>query len=833
MLTDHQFKSLERSIRKNRCVLLLGAGFSVDARNQDGDPIPSGKELAGRLWNLLGYQQEHGEYDGTTQLQILFEAARNRLGDRTVLTHLQRQLSIQSYPDWYRLLTRAYWHRIYSLNVDHLVERVFGDVVGIPVKVINALLSSYEERDNLLGTIQYIKLNGSLIGDLDTVVFGKRDYAARSSLYDPWYDHFVRDYAQYATILVGTQLDEQQFWQALESRRSRRGATVEKRNRSFLVSPRISPALGDSLADFNVVPIRETAADFFIWLFDHLGTLPDRAETLVDVDPRLVTYVQAGEGLGKPLAELDDFFRAFSLVSPTDPNASYRSPFLLGATPTWDDLAADLDARRNVNDEVFQVAEQLLEEAEPPPLLVISGHTGSGKSTVLMRTVWDLTAAGHTCLFATGEDISTPWVVASAVEQLGRKLVLAIDDAEWVGAQFSDLLGRLHALEFPPLVVAAVRSNALYRLEERSVPMTIIDTGDLTNRDIMSLISVLRNENHLGVMTGRPNAHIEREFKSRLKKQLLVAMKEVTAGKRFDEIIRKEYEEIEQNELRTVYLAACLATAASASLLREQLIAVAELPPAQLLSALERELRQLLIPDGSGTRLAARHSIIASIIVDKIALRSTLAIAYRRVLEVLAHDIGREPMRGAGRRWFRLYKRLIDHDQIYKRFESDLNEARSIYEAVEDRFRNDPHFWLQYGSLELQYGELEFADLYLRSASALRPDDFLIRHARAHLLMRQATAAPNQSQAIALRSEAEEQLKQLIAEREDSPYPWHTLILQIHHWIQEWEPDLPARRKEYESLLNTLDEAITAFPWDKKFKGLEPILKKRYLETAL
>lgn len=43
-------------------ILFLGSGFSLDAKNKNGDNFPTGEKLSSLMWNFLGYP---GDYDGT------------------------------------------------------------------------------------------------------------------------------------------------------------------------------------------------------------------------------------------------------------------------------------------------------------------------------------------------------------------------------------------------------------------------------------------------------------------------------------------------------------------------------------------------------------------------------------------------------------------------------------------------------------------------------------------------------------------------------------------------------------------------------------------------
>jgi energy-coupling factor transporter ATP-binding protein EcfA2 len=523
----------------------------------------------------------------------------------------------------------------------------------------------------------------------------------------------------------------------------------------------------------------------------------------------------------------------FEQVQLIEPPSPHRSLFLLGAAPQWDDLAAGLDASREVNEAVLKQAD-LAFGGEAPPTLLITGYRGSGKSTLLMRSGLSMTSSGRLVFHAYAENLPDPVNLARAVAALDRQTVLCIDDGEWIAGRLSEYQAELNKLAVPPLMIVTIRTNALHLLpESESLARQEVAIGDLSEADVDSVIGVLKRTQMLGRMTGKPIRVIRDAFMERARKQLLVAMREVTAGERFDKIIRKEFREIEDPELRVVYLCACLASAHTASLTRRQLLAVSEYPPARLLSALERELRQLLIPAaGYEDRWVARHPLIAELIIDRLAPRDELGVAYRRLLTVLAHDVAGKTRSGIGRRWLRLYKRLINHRSLYDRFQRSITEARAVYDAIAPTFNRDAHFWLQYGSLELEYGENEFARHYLTTAEGLHPADYFIRNAKAHLLLAEGCRAGTEPEARALLREAEESLRSLIMERDDSPYPWHILIAHKLDWLEVWEHDKKSKSECLKELLSVADEARQAFPRNRAIGQLREKVFKKYLQTG-
>lgn len=836
MLGDSDRQLLIRAIRRNQCVLFLGAGFAAEATNRVGSTLPAGRKLGAEFWDWLGYRQDSGEYDpSVSPLDKIFDVAMRKRGPRAVLEFLQERLLVKSYPDWYRKVAYPYWLRIYTTNVDDLVEKIYEDTRTIRLQTLSAIASRYKSRDLALGSLQYAKLNGVLGSSLEELTFGVRQYAARSGEFDPWYDHFVRDYSTHPTILIGSEVNEPLFWQALVTRQGRNAAPAELRLRSFLVSPTISPVVVDSLADFNVVPVRATAREFFEYLHGEIGEYPKFEEIIVHVSPQIALYRDVLDTDKRDREALLAFLGAFERVSVPDRPASYKSMFLLGASPQWEDLALGLDAYRNITAKAQSRLELLIEDPTAVGPIVVTGHRGAGKSTLTMRLAMNLAAAGHLVFHGWGEDVPEPRDVARALERLSMRAVLVVDDAESIGrGRLEELVAELRKVPKPPLLVLALRANSLFLLEDGITGYEEVWVDELTPHDVDLVVGILEREHLLGAATGMQSAEIRRLFLENAQKQLLVALLTVTLGPEFERIMAKEYSELADPQLRVLYLSACLATEAGISLARDQFLSVAAMPPARVLSALQRELRLLLVSaPGPGDRLVARHPLIAETVVSK-APKQELADAYKRVLAVLAHDMDPDAKRGDGRRWFRLYKRLVNHDAIYRRFGRDMAEARAIYDSLTPLLATDSHFWLQYGSLELlKDGDLDSAAVYLASAETLNPSAWWVQNAKGHLRLVQGRAAKTYDEAFRLRQEGEEILKVLIEQRgEESAYPCHTLISHTLDWLDVWALEKSKKREELEALRTQVAEALEAHPADSKLKAVRDRVERDYLSTA-
>src|SRR5262249_16828343 len=140
--------------------------------------------------------------------------------DKKQLAFLLRDLfTSKDLAEWYQLLPKIYWYRIYTTNIDNVAEKIYAfGGVDTKLEVVNGQSADYKDRDQFLETIQLVKLNGLNPGDQDSLTFSFLQYARRASENPPWYDLFVRDSPTHPVVFLGSKLDEPLFWQALEAR---------------------------------------------------------------------------------------------------------------------------------------------------------------------------------------------------------------------------------------------------------------------------------------------------------------------------------------------------------------------------------------------------------------------------------------------------------------------------------------------------------------------------------------------------------------------------------------------------------------------------------------
>src|SRR5260370_13879256 len=376
MISNADAQTLFRNLDLNRVVLFAGAGFSTDAGNVFNEPLPLSYALAKALWRFL-YDEP---YEEKTPLKTLYEAAlKHRKGKQALRDFLYSHLHVVRFAEWYKLVPRWYWFRIYTTNADDLLERVY-DAAGAPGLQKIVAPCHFQERDGFLRNIQLVKLHGCVIDDTKDLTFSHSEYGNRASLPDVWYIHFVQDYSTLNTVFIGTQLDEPLFWQYIEIRQQREARAPERRPKAFLVAPSISRPMEEVLSQYNIVAVRSSGQQFFEWLGANCA--PHRRKAILRVlDPTLQPALRAAEEGTPPgnVALAEYFYTIFRTPPPLFPRQGRRSLFLLGSPPTWEDIAAGFDAHRDVSD-VLKAKLQAAIEKRDDSFFVVSASPADHKT---------------------------------------------------------------------------------------------------------------------------------------------------------------------------------------------------------------------------------------------------------------------------------------------------------------------------------------------------------------------------------------------------------------------------------------------------------------------
>lgn len=208
--------TLARGIANGEYSLLVGAGATAGAEGGDGQPLPTGpgfrRELVQRF--ELGASAEQAP------LQRVFAAAAKK-GPEALAELLVARFT-RTTPTWQRRLAELPWHRVWTLNIDDILEQVFSDH-DMPIASLTFRSSS--ARRQRRADLEIVHLHGaadelrlrlkevSAAEALDTIIFDWPQYAQAVRSDPVWHQRFTDDFIDTPFLVIGaTIIDEVDFW---------------------------------------------------------------------------------------------------------------------------------------------------------------------------------------------------------------------------------------------------------------------------------------------------------------------------------------------------------------------------------------------------------------------------------------------------------------------------------------------------------------------------------------------------------------------------------------------------------------------------------------------
>ena len=742
-------------------VLFLGAGFSLAAKNVKGEPIPSANSLREKLWELCFPSEK---FDDTTELQDIYDVA--KLNHRRRLASLLSEeftVTSSSCPDWYRTILTMPWRRIYTLNIDNLVEVVLGEK-SMARRIVSISATASSEPIPQSGELPIIHLNGVVEDVPDGVTFSRSQYAQRPG-FDRAYSELANDLKFRPIVFLGSRLDEGPFWAHIEKRGVRvREAGPELRQRSYLVVPELNRSREALLGRYNVVWL-EMTAEKIAEIFSDFGD-----------ERRAGDSVLRKEMIASSSSDL-------STVYELAQRSIQTGEYLLGAEPTWKDVDSGRIAHRTCFDVIWDQIKSLRSTSSGRRVIVVTGTAGVGKTSALMTLAMRLNSEGMNVSWMDKDTYFDRHNFRSALSQSSNIDALFINDADVYGRGLSEMI--LDAIERVPRLILlcemrsskvdqSIKSHVLQDIEvdEYTVP-------NLENDDIEAILDVLEREHRLGQLRGMTRIARQAIFQKQAGRQMLVAMHIATSGRTFEEKVHDELQNMSEPR-RFIYGLISVATAHRFALRRED-IGLAytdgvDMDWLRLLNELER--RKLVIGQGNLTYVA-RHRVVAQFAYDSLVERGQLGAITYGLIRIGATKTTENTPRNAMPA--RLLRTFLNHNYLMR---VGVPQARTVYDTFEDALAWSYHFWLHRGALEVEQGDLGLAENFLNQASAINPSDVFVDTELAYLMMKRANESPGTITGAELVEDALYKLDRVVDRRPDqASHAYHIAVTQGLLWV--------------------------------------------------
>ena len=401
------------------------------------------------------------------------------------------------------------------------------------------------------------------------------------------------------------------------------------------------------------------------------------------------------------------------------------------------------------------------------------------------------------------------------------------------GAELASIIREITTYDTHPLLILGIRSGKIERALNPSV-LRGVEVSEhvmppLEDSDIDRLIGILDRENRLGILRGKSLAEQRQLFRDQAGRHLLVAMIQATSGRRFEEKAVEELLELDDNSA-AIYAFIAVASALRFSLTRDEVLIASGDQSNKTLNILDQLLRRHIIVATDNGDLHARHRVIAEILLKELQLRRDLSRVLSGLILVAATKAA--PGQSRSSRPWRMLKLFINHEFLIRTI--GLEAARNIYGEYEQLLTWDYHYWLQRGSLEVEFGDLSLAENFLNQAKSLASEDSLVDNEIAYLLFKKALANPAGVDAKRNVNEATAILEELIHKRGHiDSYPFHVLASQGLAWSRRTIRNRQEKEKYLRYLLTHTENGLKKHPRNDDLVTMHHDLKTELLGLAV
>lgn len=817
--TLENLEYLARRMKRQQPILFTGAGFSYEAKNVHGQELPLGEGLKKLMLDeflcLDPTSDEYGDWCKTT-LADVYEYAVSRQGIEKSVAFVRNIFSDCVPEDFQKVIANYPWSKIYTLNIDDLMENAAPQG---RFNVVNSRNNGYKTAHK---AIDYIKLHGCVRNYSEGFIFSNSDYTQSVSGYqDCRFANLVSDMQTSDFVFLGTANDERDVDYYL----TRFGYSPgTPQGGFFFVCYKPNAVIKNKILSKGAHLLDMTCREFAEWLDSQADSTKVTARTIGKAN------------FDKNFLYVNRLFKAKVNIQ------NFKSNLYFGEDPEWLDIFKDWDFKSPVTERIFDTIDQVSKSSSENSVISITGKALGGKSVLLKRIGYELIARGYEVLEFTGFTFNIKSFKEYASSLPGQDIALLVDR----GSYHYNLITSL-AEEFPAdkhLVIVTVDRPYFHfkkHYELSQLPgYSHFEIDDLSIEErteiAKSAVETLDDKNFLGKLKGKSR---EEQIKFFIKGDIAESLWNLTRGSNFRRKLLDSY-----NKIHKIHTAETDLTSHIDDVLC--LLAIfdkADLPfvPNQLLiiwkpSRCKRIYESIsdFIKRVGSDGVSLRTNILVDVILSRTP-KADLRRVLKEALEVIA------PLRRTPEHyWNQIQSRILKVgflENILKIFPEKIYE---LFNKIGKSYSNDPHYYIQLALVEQRLDQYERALNHLHQAENFLPGAYIIRNAIARNFLRVASRKKSITQLEADDSYrlGREQMLKLINDKEQfqiRAYSVHSLVKES---ISYWERfRITPGKEEVEELIECIGIVINKAPDDPKIQdtqaSLVRFLKKRNLTKLL
>lgn len=820
---------LLEAILSNKSCLFLGSGAVASSTLNNGNSSPVGSGLAEIIYNHY-YPKEKFDYEA---LSLVSSMVQNQFGKESLFEFLQEFFKEIQPSSGIKKISNFKWSNIYTTNLDRAIEIAYKKNTerAQNIKTIVGPKDLQTENKNI--DVNLFKLHGC-IGrpDID-LVFSLSEYAEFKNPHLKLFTQLSTDLMERPMVFIGYSLIDSNFQQVWSDIKRYCGTTTNP-NRYFFIAPNIKSSLRHFLESEGFLCFDYKIDDFV----DHISNLSSgKRTTLRDY---LIEHLPDSDLFDK--AKLDEE-TAYSLSqnyqfpkTEVNKHSQLNKNFYKGAQPNWSDIKHNLDASRDLLEDVLFNFENWYKNPKFN-LWLITGRAGDGKSTFIRRLALEISErVGDSVLFAKSRSNLSPKQLLNLYEKLKKPMIVFVDNTTDRISKINQLVTEFRNAKAKILIVGASRSSDWHAHNNDFYSKPIEFTlGKLSDNEITLILNKLEVNDALFKLQNFDSKRRFELFKEKANSELIVAMREATMALNFEEIISNEYTSIKDEIAKKVYRHICFIHQFRYNIPQSLLLRVLGINLNSLSENVYKYTKDIVYfeDDESETDilLRSRHPVIAEIISKTYFKDDVEKVDF--LTKIFSEYIPSNPLEAS------LIKKLYHHNTISLIFEN-IEIAVNCYDILIQEVPDD-YYILQQKALFLVNRTDDFDDAkdVIKDALRLNPASNVLHHTHGMILMKQSLNENDSDKSKFYLEEGKRILIRGARKNYNNIYNYHTLISYLISWYKK---DSNQDDELIVEIQNLIDEASVKNPNDtliltehgKVYQLLkDPIQSKSYFEKAI
>lgn len=753
-------KKLREVLVTGSPVLFLGAGFSYESSNGYGK-MATGDDLKGEIYDMF-VQDVLDERDKAEvkefNLQELCGFVNEHLKKKEELKEfLIKRFQNVSPAAFHYLLTRYPWRKIYTVNIDDLVEHICHK------NHVDIVVQNTSKEKMVKDELEYVKLHGCVNAPDEPLIFSKTEYDNLiSSRMNFKHNKLISDIQNEDFIFVGASLDERDIDFYISQYEN---AGHFRKGKLFFIEPNPTLKLKMRVERLGGTII-EWTTEKFLQFVDKIDFNPSEAEK------RRTRLTYSG------IYPLKDVLNSFPA------NQVYESRLYEGYNSNWQDLKEGWLFEPSAICDIYDKIDRIDFNTNNNYCLALYGKAFSGKDCILKLVGAYLQKKGIEVLEFRGKKLDIRVLQEYISNSTNENHALLIENASY----YYKVIEKILQTDMDKHLLIVTTSRNYYHLKKKYYlegnPYDEVYIRDsIDKKCAKNIYDKLSEKGYLGSISTAEPAGIQEILKEKTYINLFTA---ITYGMGFQNRLKKTSKEIFEYsaEVKNLYV----------ELTIFDKVDLAYYPSELLTSRYAMDFDFFMQKDCKN--LPKEQALIVDFVkfdeqgigLKNIVLRDKVWGSLSKdekkdaIVQILK-EISPYVEENENNYWKIIFESILKEDCLEKKLGLDLKTILLIYYQLKDEFSGISYYWLQLGIAEQKCNDYNKALNHLSMAHVIRPKAYQIQHAIGRNYLKYANYLKDSVQAEALFRQGEEIMLELI--RSPEYYKQKAKNYSIHCYVYE------------------------------------------------